>query len=86
MTVPRNIFTCADYPDPAVIADLHSQTVCAALLCRALLEVNRLCSSTLSVNCEKAEKVTLRQPDCRSYFSKRSPLSGLRQAMKQRER
>ena len=35
MTVPRNIFTCADYPNPAVIADLHSQTVCTALLCRA---------------------------------------------------
>ena len=35
ITVPRNIFTCADYPDPAVIADLHSQTVCAARLCRA---------------------------------------------------
>ena len=32
MTVPRNIFTCADYPNPAVIADLHSQTVCATLL------------------------------------------------------
>ena len=58
MTVSRNIFTCADYPDPAVIADLHSQTVCAARVCRALLEVNRLCSSTLSVNCEKVEKDT----------------------------
>ena len=34
--------------------------ICAARLCRALLEVNRLCSSTLSVNCEKAEKDTLR--------------------------
>ena len=32
----------------------------AALLCRALRRVNRLCSSTLSVNCEKAEKDTLR--------------------------
>ena len=38
MTVPRNIFTCADYPNPAVIADLHSQTVCATLLCRACLD------------------------------------------------
>ena len=34
--------------------------ICAALLCRALRRVNRLCSSTLSVNCEKAEKDTLR--------------------------
>ena len=42
-----------------------------------------MCSSTLSVNCEKAEKDTLREPDCRSYFSKRSPLSDLRQANKQ---
>ena len=37
--VSRNIFTCADYPNPAVIADLHSQTVCAALLCRACGEL-----------------------------------------------
>ena len=36
--VSRNIFTCADYPNPAVIADLHSQTVCATLLCRACLD------------------------------------------------
>ena len=34
--------------------------ICAALLCCALLEVNRMCSNTLSVNCEKAEKDTLR--------------------------
>ena len=30
--------------------------ICATLLCRALRRVNRMCSSTLSVNCEKAEK------------------------------
>ena len=32
---------------------------CAALLCRALRRVAPMCSSTLSVNCEKAEKDTL---------------------------
>ena len=32
----------------------------AALLCRALRRVAHMCSSTLSVNCEKAEKDTLR--------------------------
>ena len=31
----------------------------AALLCRTLRRVARMCSSTLSVNCEKAEKDTL---------------------------
>ena len=35
ITVPRNIFTCADYPNPAGIADWHSQPSCAALSCRA---------------------------------------------------
>ena len=48
-----------------------------------LRRVNHMCSSTLSVNCEKAEKDTLREPDCRSYFSKRSPLSDFRRANKQ---
>ena len=33
---------------------------CAALLCRAQRRFSGLCSSTLSVNCEKAEKDTLR--------------------------
>ena len=32
----------------------------AALLCRTQRRVARMCSSTLSVNCEKAEKDTLR--------------------------
>ena len=32
----------------------------AALLCRTQRKVARMCSSTLSVNCEKAEKDTLR--------------------------
>ena len=35
ITVPRNIFTCADYPNPAGIADWHSQPSCAAPSCRA---------------------------------------------------
>ena len=38
----------------------NALTNCAALSCRALRRVKRLCSSTLSVNCEKAEKDTLR--------------------------
>ena len=33
-----------------------------------LRRVTRMCSSTLSVNCEKAEKDTLWQPDCRTPF------------------
>ena len=34
--------------------------ICATLLCRALRRVAHMCSNTLSVNCEKAEKDTLR--------------------------
>ena len=33
-----------------------------------LRRVNRMCSSTVSVNCEKAEEVMQEQPDCRSLF------------------
>ena len=33
-----------------------------------LRRVNRMCSSTVSVNCEKAEEVMQEQPDCRSPF------------------
>ena len=33
--VPRNIFTCADYPNPAIAAGLCRKTSCAILLCRA---------------------------------------------------
>ena len=42
-----------------------------------------MCSSTLSVNCEYVEKDTQESPDCRSPFSERSPVSGLRQTNKQ---
>ena len=42
--------------------------ICAALLCRALRRVNRLCSSTLSVDCEYFAKITQESPDCRSPF------------------
>ena len=38
----------------------NALTDCAALLCRALRRCNRMCSSTLSVNCEKVEKDTQR--------------------------
>ena len=37
----------------------NALTNCAALLCRTQRRFNRMCSSTLSVNCEKAEKDTL---------------------------
>ena len=36
----------------------NALTNCAALLCRALRRVNRMCSSTLSVNCEYFAKQT----------------------------
>ena len=36
----------------------NALTNCAALLCRALRRVAHMCSSTLSVNCEKVEKDT----------------------------
>ena len=55
---------------------------CAALLCRTQRRVACMCSSTLSVNCEKAEKDTLRQPDCRSRISQRSHVGNLRQIKK----
>ena len=70
MTVPRNIFTCADYPNPAVIADLHSQTVCATLLSprgpslalwaihlvSRLRRLSGLCSSTVSDTANRLRK------------------------------
>ncbi len=42
--------------------------ICAARVCRAPLEVNRLCSSTLSVNCEQVTKNTEEKILCRSLF------------------
>ena len=50
-----------------------------------LRKLTHMCSSTLSVNCVYVAKQTLRQPDCRSFISKRSPVSDLRQVKKQRE-
>ena len=38
ISVPRNSFTGAGYLNPAVVADLHLKTACAALLCRACLD------------------------------------------------
>ena len=37
----------------------NALTNCAALLCRTQRKVAHMCSSKLSVNCEKAEKGTL---------------------------
>ena len=37
----------------------NAQKNCAALSCRALRRVARMCSSTLSVNCEYVEKDTV---------------------------
>mgnify|MGYP000787674821 FL=1 len=57
-----------------------------------LRRAGRMCSSTLSVNCEYVEKWAhtvrpygrvIRLPF--SYFSKRSPVSGMRQVKKQKE-
>ena len=56
ISVPRNSFTGAGYLNPAVVADLHLKTACAALLCRALLEVNRMCSSTVSDTANRLRK------------------------------
>ena len=59
--------------------------ICAALSCRALRRVARMCSSTLSVNCEYFTKQTQEYPDCRSPISERSHVGNLRQTKKQRE-
>ena len=80
MTVPRNIFTCADYPNPAVIADLHSQTVCATLLCRACLDEITCVAVmylTLRTGCERHGRKIL----CRSPISQRSHVGNLRQTL-----
>ena len=63
----------------------------AALLCRALRRVNRLCSSTVSGTANMSRHgSTLCSPTvekllCRSLFSERSHVGNLRQTKKQRE-
>ena len=63
----------------------------AALLCRALRRVNRLCSSTVSGTANMSQHgSTLCSPTvekllCRSLFSERSHVGNLRQTKKQRE-
>ena len=57
----------------------NALTNCAALLCRAQRRFSGLCSSTLSVNCEKAEKDTEEKILCRSPISQRSHVGNLRQ-------
>ena len=70
MTVPRNSLACCNarhlrirrlvqfiFVGPVYNNALKDR---AALLCRTQRRVARMCSSTLSVNCEKVEKDTLR--------------------------
>ena len=59
----------------------NAQKNWAALSCRPLRGANLMCSSTLSVNCEKVERATQRYPDCRSPISQRSHVGNLRQTI-----
>ena len=59
----------------------NAQKNWAALSCRPLRGANLMCSSTLSVNCEKVERATQRYPDCRSPISQRSHVGNLRQTL-----
>ena len=59
----------------------NAQKNWAALSCRPLRGLNLMCSSTLSVNCEKVERATQRYPDCRSPISQRSHVGNLRQTL-----
>ena len=69
----------------------NALTNCAALSCRALRRVARMCSRTVSGTAYRFRHgSTLCSPTvekilCRSPISERSPVSGLRQAKKQRE-
>ena len=69
----------------------NALTSCAALSCRALRRVNRLCSRTLSDTANMSRHgSTLCSPTvekllCRSLFSERSHVGNLRQTKKQRE-
>ncbi len=64
---------------------------CAALSCRALRRVNRLCSSTVSGTANMSRhgstlcSHTVEEILCRSLFSERSHVGNLRQTKKQRE-
>ena len=68
-------------PKFAGVFRYNAQKNCAALLCRALRRVARMCSSTLSVNCEYFTKQTQEYPDCRSPISERSHIGNLRQTL-----
>ena len=69
----------------------NALTSCAAMSCRALRRVNRLCSRTLSDTANMSRHgSTLCSPTvekllCRSLFSERSHVGNLRQTKKQRE-
>ena len=64
--------------------------ICAALLCRALRRVNRLCSSTVSGTANMSRHgSTLCSPTvdkllCRSLFSERSHVGNLRQTLQRK--
>ena len=65
----------------AGVGRYNAQKNWAALSCRPLRGANLMCSSTLSVNCEKVERATQRYPDCRSPISQRSHVVNLRQTL-----
>ena len=54
---------------------------CATLLCRALRRVTRMCSSTLSDPANRLQNKRCGNPTAVPLFSKRSPVSGLRQTI-----
>ena len=68
----------------------NALTNCAALLCRALRRVNRLCSSTVSGTANMSRHgSTLCSPTvdkllCRSLFSERSHVGNLRQTLQRK--
>ena len=57
---------------------------CAALSCRALRRVARMCSRTLSVNCEYFTKHTQRVTRLPFPFSQRSHVGNLRQTLQEK--
>ena len=97
-------FTCGAPRSAHPTVNIHYQIQLAGAVCShqtnalrdtgmsRLRRAGRMCSSTLSVNCEYVEKWahTVR-PYGRvtrlpfSYFSKQSPVSGMRQVKKQKE-
>ena len=90
MIVPRNSLTryTARHPRIRRLVQFYLRRCCLSQRAHELRgtamprlrRLSGLCSSTLSVNCEYFTKDTLRYPDCRSLFRKRSHVGNLRQA------